>query len=130
MKKIIYSLFVVIIGLGILSGCSSNVEKTADSQLSSSVQRQEATIVLQEDGKDFANQKVTFETGENLLEVLQKTFKVEEEKGFITEIEGRKQNQEKQKYWLFTIDGESATKGAAEIELKSGQKIVFNLAKI
>lgn len=94
------------------------------------MQLQEATIVLQEDGKDFANQKVTFETGENLLEVLQKTFKVEEEKGFITEIEGRKQNQEKQKYWLFTIDGESATKGAAEIELKSGQKIVFHLAKI
>lgn len=130
MKKIIYSLFVVIIGVGVLSGCSSNVEKAADSQLSSSVQQQEATIVLQEDGKDFANQKVTFETGGNLLEVLQKTFKVEEEKGFITEIEGRKQNQEKQKYWLFTIDGESATKGAAEIKLKSGQKIVFNLAKI
>ncbi|MBO0481174.1 DUF4430 domain-containing protein [Candidatus Enterococcus courvalinii] len=130
MKKIIYSLFVIVIGLGILGGCSSNIEKTSSSQLSSSVQQQEATIVLQEDGKEFANQKVDFETGENLLEVLQKTFKVEEEKGFITEIEGHKQNQTGQKYWLFTIDGESATKGAAEIELKPGQKIVFNLAKI
>lgn len=130
MKKIIYSLFVVIIGLGILGGCSNNIEKTSGSQLSTSMQQQEATITLQEDGKNFTDQKVTFETGENLLEVLQKTFEVKEEKGFITEIEGRKQNQAEQKYWLFTIDGESATKGAAEIELKPGQKIVFNLAKI
>ncbi|MBO0431187.1 DUF4430 domain-containing protein [Enterococcus sp. DIV0660C] len=129
MKKIIYSLVVVLVGLGILGGCNT-IEKTTSSQLSASVQRQEATILLQEDGKEFANQKVTFETGENLLEVLQKTFKVEEEKGFITEIEGYKQDQTQQKYWLFTIDGESATKGAAEIELKPGQKIVFNLAKI
>lgn len=129
MKKIIYSLVVVLVGLGILGGCN-NKEKTTSSQLSASVQQQEATILLQEDGKEFANQKVTFETGENLLEVLQKTFKVEEENGFITEIEGYKQDQTQQKYWLFTIDGETATKGAAEIELKPGQKIVFNLAKI
>lgn len=37
---------------------------------------------------------MTFHTGENLLDVLEQNFSVEEDKGFITSINGQSQNTE------------------------------------
>ncbi|MDL2310614.1 DUF4430 domain-containing protein [Peptostreptococcaceae bacterium OttesenSCG-928-C18] len=33
-------------------------------------------------------------------------------------------------YWTYTVNGESATVGAGDYEIKNNDKITFNLAKI
>ncbi|MCG4306864.1 DUF4430 domain-containing protein, partial [Enterococcus lactis] len=45
-------------------------------------------------------------------------------------LEGHSQDEKNQTYWMFTVDGKSATTGAKEIELNNGQSVIFNLSKL
>ena len=133
MKKIYWFSLVGCILL-LMSGCTtvdSSKEENQQSKTEQTQQKQQTTtIIIQEDGKQLSSKTVSFKTGANLLTVLKENFAIEEEQGFITSIDGHKQDKQKQKYWTFTIDGKSATKGAKEIVLKKNQPIVFDLAKI
>ncbi|MFQ9322302.1 MAG: DUF4430 domain-containing protein [Enterococcus durans] len=133
MKKIYWFSLVGCILL-LMGGCTtvdSSKEENQQSKTEQTQQKQQTTtIIIQEDGKQLSSKTVSFKTGDNLLTVLKENFAIEEEQGFITSIDGYKQDKQKQKYWTFTIDGKSATKGAKEIVLKKNQQIVFDLAKI
>ncbi|WP_165007213.1 MULTISPECIES: DUF4430 domain-containing protein [unclassified Enterococcus] len=130
MKKIIYSFLILSAGLVALSSCTVPFTRSENTSEQTASVTQTATIVLQEEGKPFETKKVSFEKGEDLLTILQNNFDIKEEQGFITEIQGHKQKKQEQKYWMFTVDGKSATTGAKETKLGNGQKVVFNLAGI
>ena len=59
---------------------------------------------------------------------LKKGWTVKASKGFITEIAGKKQNVAKKTYWLYTINGKMAQKGATEQPVKNHDKVVFDLS--
>ncbi|HFL7225335.1 TPA: DUF4430 domain-containing protein [Enterococcus faecium] len=61
---------------------------------------------------------------------LKRNFEVKEDNGFITSLEGHSQDEKNQLYWMFTVDGKSATTGAKEIKLNDGQSVIFNLSKL
>ncbi len=69
-------------------------------------------------------QKSTVMTG------LKKAWKVDSNKGFITAIDGKKQNAKKKIYWTYTINGKYATKGANQQKVANKDKVKFTLAKM
>lgn len=88
-----------------------------------------ATITLDfdNDKKVDETKKVTINKDQTLLEALKENFKVDEKSGFITAIDGKKQDEAAKKYWMFDINGKMADKGAADIHLKKGDKVSFYL---
>ncbi|MEG0268385.1 MAG: DUF4430 domain-containing protein [Carnobacterium sp.] len=101
---------------------SSEVEGTTTETLSTS-------IVIQEEGKVLSNfsKELKFEEGQNLLEVMKENYDVTDKDGFISDIEGYEQDEKEGKYWLYTINGEQATVGAADYELEDQDIIEWNL---
>ena len=61
---------------------------------------------------------------------LKKAWKVQETTGFITSIDGKKQNPKKKIYWTYTINGKWATKGADKQAVANKDKVKFTLDKV
>jgi len=102
---------------------------TSSTEAASDEETVTASIVLQEEGEVIqgTEQEVEVEEGTTLLEAMQENYDVEEEEGFISSIEGYAQNNDEEKWWLFDVNGEMATAGAADTVLNDGDEIVWNL---
>lgn len=61
---------------------------------------------------------------------LKKAWKVQETKGFVTAIDGKKQNPKKKIYWTYTINGKWATKGVTQQKVANKDKVKFTLDKV
>lgn len=132
MKKIISGIVLAISLVG-LAACTNDTktESTASTTQSTSMSEateQQATITIQEDGKDISSKTIEFKDGESVYDALKNNFSIEDKDGFITKIDGKEQDQSANKYWMYTINGEDASKGAKDIQLKAGDKIIFNLS--
>ncbi len=108
LKKVLRSLVVFFTAMLVLTGCSSSASSTAKS--SSKPNQIVVTYQLKENGKAFANKKITQPKKSVVMTGLKKGWKVKASKGFITEIAGKKQNVAKKTYWLYTINGKMAKK--------------------
>ena len=134
MKKIISGIALVISLVG-LAACTNDTktESTASTIQSTSMNEateQQVTIKIQEDGKEISSKTITFKEGDTVYEALKQNFSIEDQDGFITTIDGKAQDQAANKYWMYTINGKEASKGAKEIQLKAHDIIIFNLAKV
>lgn len=129
-EKIIYSLLAMSVSILILTSCSTTYTQSASNQKEEVKTSQKATITLQENGQNFSEKEVFFKKGDDLLSILKRNFEVKEDNGFITSLEGHSQDEKNQLYWMFTVDGKSATTGAKEIKLNDGQSVIFNLSKL
>lgn len=126
LKKVLRSLVVFFTAMLVLTGCSSSASSTAKS--SSKPNQIVVTYQLKENGKSFANKKITQPKKSVVMTGLKKGWKVKASKGFITEIAGKKQNVAKKTYWLYTINGKMAKKGASQQPVKNHDKVVFDLS--
>ena len=126
LKKVLRSLVVFFTAMLVLTVCSSSASSTAKS--SSKPNQIVVTYQLKENGKAFANQKITQPKKSVVMTGLKKGWKVKASKGFITEIAGKKQNVAKKTYWLYTINGKMAKKGASQQPVKNHDKVVFDLS--
>ena len=126
LKKVLRSLVVFFTAMLVLTGCSSSASSTAKS--SSKPNQIVVTYQLKENGKAFANKKITQPKKSVVMTGLKKGWKVKASKGFITEIAGKKQNVAKKTYWLYTINGKMAKKGASQQPVKNHDKVVFEAA--
>lgn len=126
LKKVLRSLVVFFTAMLVLTGCSSSASSTAKS--SSKPNQIVVTYQLKENGKVFANKKITQPKKSVVMTGLKKGWKVKASKGFITEIAGKKQNVAKKTYWLYTINGKMAKKGASQQPVKNHDKVVFDLS--
>lgn len=124
MKKI-FKLLVLPLLLVTLAACSPSTtsDKTSSSSSSETVKSTVQLIVKKDD--ETLDKKVNFKKGESVMDVLKATYDVEEKDGFITSIDGLKQDEAAKKYWLFKVNGEVAPKGANDITVKKGDKIEF-----
>lgn len=135
MKKIAKLMTVLVLGLT-LAACGSTATKdseAADTAASTTATSEKAetvkvAVALQEDGKDFDSKDVEVEKDTTIYDLMVKNFDAKDEGGFITSIDGKEQDKDKNIYWTYTVNGEAATKGAKEIKVNDGDKIVFNLA--
>lgn len=124
MKKFVSNLF-ALAALLILTACGQ--AKTADNAASSASSSASGPtvelVVTKPDGSK--SETVTFEEGDSVLEILDAAYDIEETNGFITAIDGLKQDESKKTYWMYKVNGEVADKGAGELEPKAGDKIEF-----
>lgn len=126
MKKRLLSIFLLLAIAITFVGCknSSSTDSTSGEY------SLEATIELIEDGESFKKETLNFNEGEKLLDVMKRNLEVEEKDGFITSIEGRAQDEDSNKYWLYTVNGEMAEVGANQFELHDRDEVIFTLEEL
>ncbi len=134
MKKIV-GLVVLLVAL---TGCGSKQADTtkdsskeiASSEVVSSEKTEKAVkVVLQEDGKEFSTKDIEIKEDALLGDIMADNFKIGEENNMIASIDGKKQDNKAQKYWIYQVNGKEAEIGANEYKLKAGDEVVWNLSK-
>lgn len=76
------------------------------------------------------NDELTAEKGKSLIEVMKENVEVTETDGFVTAICGKEQNADENRYWMYTVNGQSPTVGADKYFPEDGDKIVFDLSAL
>lgn len=77
--------------------------------------------------RNWKQKKVQAKKGMTLYQMLQDNFKIADDKGMITSINGVSQDEKAGRYWFIEINGKFATKGAKETKPKNGDKVSFDL---
>ena len=119
--KLISGLLVMFLAFFILTGYTNNTQKNSNTI--------KVTYTLKQGKKVVATEKTTLKKNDKVITGLKKNWKVKEVKGFITSIDGMKENQKKGIYWTYTINGEKVNKLANQQTLKNKDKVQFTLDK-
>ena len=119
--KLISGLLVMFLAFFILTGYTNNTQKNSNTI--------KVTYTLKQGKKVVATKKTTLKKNDKVITGLKKNWKVKEVKGFITSIDGMKENQKKGIYWTYTINGEKVNKLANQQTLKTKDKVQFTLDK-
>ena len=119
--KLISGLLVMFLAIFILTGYTNNTQKNSNTI--------KVTYTLKQGKKVVATKKTTLKKNDKVITGLKKNWKVKEVKGFITSIDGMKENQKKGIYWTYTINGEKVNKLANQQTLKNKDKVQFTLDK-
>ncbi|RKQ37695.1 DUF4430 domain-containing protein [Oceanobacillus halophilus] len=137
MKKRHFIFIVLFLIIGGLAACSSNSDQTQNNASTSTTNSSQTEEVAENhvritvsinDGEEFVTEdEVPIEDGDNLLDKMEEHFFIEQESGFITSIERVQASEEEKTAWIYSVNGETPNVGAADYELESGDKVVFDL---
>lgn len=83
------------------------------------------TVSVKSEGEKAEEKQVVVDKDDSVMDALEEGYEVEEDKGFVTEIDGHKQDPSKNLYWMYKVNGKMADKGAEEKVVKEGDKIEF-----
>ncbi|MFL2106416.1 DUF4430 domain-containing protein [Desemzia sp. FAM 23991] len=129
-----FKLMLLVSSAVLVTACGSNNQETESSSATSSeVSSVETAITVsftfEEDDKEIADlaQEFDIEEGQTVLEALKENFEVVEEGGLVSSIEGHEQDETESKYWLYTVNDEQPTVGAADYVLKDGDEVKWSL---
>ena len=127
----------------VLVGCSADtkeapegteapvVEDVEDSEANSSEEEQvNADILISIDGETLADlsKEITVPEGTYLLDVMEAEYDiVDEGAGFVSSINGNEHDVDAERYWLFYVNDEMASVGAADYEIEEGDVIEWKL---
>lgn len=118
-----------------LAACGDmGTQEAVSSESSSLVESQtkemlSVAISLEQDEEEIEGKtkELEVEAGTTVLDLLSEQYKVVEEDGFIVSIEGIEQDEEAEKYWMYEVNNEEATVGAAEYEVEDGDQVKWFL---
>jgi hypothetical protein len=79
-----------------------------------------AVLVTTDCGATIVTAKTPVDAGQNAMRALDRVADIESDSGLVTAIEGVEQDNDKNRFWLYYVNGKPATKGAAEVELEAG----------
>lgn len=133
MSKWLKGLLILAVTLTLAAcGTTATPEKTASTTSVSSTAPTTltATVILKEDGQEIANKQIQVAPETSVYDALAKNFTVKDDKGFITSVDGKEQDPQGNKYWMYKVNDVMAEKGAKEIIIKDGDKIEFELAEV
>lgn len=124
MKKIL-SYIVLALSLVTLVACgkSEAAKLTRTSSLQSQSQGK-VTLILKTE-KESKKKAVNIQKGDTVLDVLEEVYPVQENDGFITEIDGISQDKDKGIYWMFDVNGKLGEKAANQLKVENGDEIKF-----
>jgi len=107
-----------------LAACGSNENSAQATQAGTTTRAAAAAAVLvtTDCGGTVVTAKTPVDAGQTAMRALDRVADIETDQGgkFVTAIEGVEQNEGKKLAWLYYVNGKAADKGAAEVELKSG----------
>ncbi|WP_181349977.1 DUF4430 domain-containing protein [Thalassobacillus sp. CUG 92003] len=131
MKWLSSFLFACMLMGSVLTGCQSDGGESQEANTEKE-QQEEVNVtvnITQNNGEEtVAEEELTVEEGAVLMDVMKNNFDIKEEDGFITSIEGVSAEEGEQKAWMYTINGEEASTGANEYEVKDDDNIEFDFA--
>lgn len=129
-----FKLMLLVSSAVLVTACGSNNQETeSSSAISSEVSSVETAIAVsftfEEDDKEIADlaQEFDIEEGQTVLEALKENFEVVEEGGLVSSIEGHEQDETESKYWLYSVNDEQPTVGAADYVLEDGDEVKWSL---
>lgn len=131
MKKIIYGFLLtsfLIVGVSCGTNNAPTTNSTAVSTTESQVKEEvKVTLSLVEDEKQIASKEISVSEDESVLNILKEQYEVKDDGGFVTSIDGKEQDADNNKYWMYYINDEEAAKGAAETFVKDKDVIEWRL---
>lgn len=114
--------------LFILGACAKTTDKKDTTKASEDPFN--VTIILKEDDKEFDKKEVNVKKDESLQTVMDKNYKIDMAKEFITGIDGHLQDEKASKYWMYDVNGKQPDVGAVEYFLKDGDTVTWTLNKL
>ncbi|MCC4323794.1 DUF4430 domain-containing protein [Limosilactobacillus reuteri] len=120
--KVLSSILAMFLAFFMLTGYTNKAQKGSNNTI-------KVTYTLKQGKKTVATRNTTLKKNDKVITGLKKNWKVEEAKGFITSIDGRKENQKKSIYWTYTVNGKKVNKLANQQTLKNNDKVQFTLDK-
>lgn len=139
MKQWLFRFGSFLIAIALLVGCGNDDSGTtapssnqpSENQVTQEEQAAETVLITisKDDGAEYLHEKeIPIEEGDTLMDVMEENFYVETEQNgeFITSIERLSAKEGEKKGWIYTVNGEMPNVGAAEYELKPGDKVVFD----
>lgn len=139
MKQWLFRCGSFLIAIALLVGCgnedsgttSPSSNQPSENQVTQEEQAEETVLITisKDDGAEYLHEKeISIEEGDILMDVMEENFYVETEQNgeFITSIERLSAKEGEKKGWIYTVNGEMPNVGAAEYELKPGDKVVFD----
>ena len=84
-------------------------------------------IVVEGEAVADLSKEITAPEGMYLLESMKDAYDLEEDGGFISEIEGYEQDADEGIYWLYYVNGESGEVGAADYAPEEADQIEWRL---
>lgn len=112
-------------------GTNADTETTEQAETEESGEQAEQTVAItisENEGENILTEKeVPFEEGALLLDVMKENFEIEEQEGFISSIDGVAPEEGEEKSWMYFVNDEMPSVGAAEYELQPGDEITFDL---
>lgn len=121
MKKIAAFLASLLMLLGVFTPAT-----TAKASTTNNIK---VTYTLKKNKKQIAKKTITLKKNATVTQGLKKGWKVNDKKGFITEIDGHKQNDKKKIYWTYTVNKKQVNVSADKKKLKNNDKVEFKLSK-
>lgn len=97
---------------------------------SSEEEQVSADILISIDGETLAdlNKEITVPEGTYLLDVMEAEYDiVDEGAGFLSSINGNEHDMDAERYWLFYVNDDMASVGAADYEIEEGDVIEWKL---
>ena len=97
---------------------------------SSEEEQVSADILISIDGETLADlsKEITVPEGTYLLDVMEAEYDiVDEGAGFVSSINGNEHDMDAERYWLFYVNDEMASVGAADYEIEEGDVIEWKL---
>jgi len=106
-----------------LAACGANSSSSETTQAGASTQSAApgaAVLVTTDCGATVVTAKTPVDAGETAMRALDRVADIETDSGLVTSIEGVEQNEGKNLFWLYYVNGKLAQKGAAEVKLEAG----------
>lgn len=119
-----------------LGACGTGTQDTENAEVASSseVSTAEQTTMavsfsFEEDEKTITElaKEIEVEEGQTVLEALHDNYEVTEDGGLVTAVEGIEQDEAENKYWMYSVNDEQPTVGAAEYVLQDGDEVKWTL---
>ena len=124
MKKIL-TYMVLALSLVTLVACGkSEAAKLTRTSSRQSQSQGKVTLILKTE-KESKKKSVNIQKGDTVLDVLGEVYPVQENDGFITEIDGISQDKDKGIYWMFDVNGKLGEKAANQLKVENGDEIKF-----
>jgi uncharacterized protein DUF4430 len=108
--------FAAVLFVCVLAACGGNSSSSPTTQAAP----QAAVLVTTDCGATVVTAKTPVDAGQNAMRALDRVADVESDSGLVTAIEGVEQEEGKNLFWLYYVNGKLAEKGAAEVKLAAG----------
>jgi Domain of unknown function (DUF4430) len=113
--------FATVLFVCALAACGGNSSSPATQAGATTQAAPQAEVMVTTDcGATVVKAKTPVDAGQNAMRALDRVADVESDAGLVTAIEGVEQDEGKNRFWLYYVNGKLADKGAAEVELANG----------